>query len=109
MSRKHLCVIGKQSFYVRENSFIARLAAYKLRSHRVAIVLGKTIHLWNTTKEEFLANEKWVLHELTHIRQYKQHGFLRFIFLYLIESIRNGYTNNRFEVEARKSEADKTS
>jgi len=89
---------------IKENSFIAKIAAAKLKSGRVAIVLGSTIHLWNTPKEAFLADKKWLMHELKHVHQYKKYGYLNFMFLYLVESIRHGYHNNRFEKEARESE-----
>ena len=84
---------------------LAWLAAKKLGSKQVAIVFNKTIHLHNTSKEEFLSNSRWVRHELEHIRQFREYGPVRFIWLYLVESIRNGYYNNRFEVEARASES----
>lgn len=80
------------------------LAAKKLGCHAVAIVFGKTIHLHNTAATTFLKDEKWVKHELCHIRQFKQHGYFCFIIKYLWESLRKGYYNNRFEVEARKAE-----
>lgn len=83
---------------------MAGIAAWKLSASSVAIVFGSTIHLWNCSKEEFLQNEKWVKHELCHIRQYKQHGYWGFIIKYLWESLRKGYYNNRFEVEAREAE-----
>lgn len=83
---------------------MARLAAWKLGGGSTALVIGKTIHLHKTRREEFLADEKWFRHEMAHIRQFRRYGFLRFLFLYLIESIRHGYHNNRFEVEARKAE-----
>lgn len=76
----------------------------KLGTKAVAMVLGKTIHLHNTTKNDFLQDEKWLKHELCHIKQFKEHGYMGFIVKYLWESIRKGYHNNRFEVEARKAE-----
>lgn len=91
-------------FFIKENSWIAKLAAKKLRSDDVAIVIGKTIHLHNTSKQTFLKNEKWVKHELCHIKQYQQHGFLNFIFKYFWESIKHGYFNNKYEIEAREAE-----
>jgi hypothetical protein len=89
---------------IKENSFLARIAALKLRSGRVAMVLGKTIHLCNVSKADFLQNERWVKHELCHIQQYRKHGFIPFLVKYLWESIRHGYYNNKFEVEAREAE-----
>ena len=83
---------------------MAKLAAKKLKSNAVAMVLGKTIHLHNTTKTDFLADERWLKHELCHIEQFKKHGYIFFIVKYLWESIRKGYYNNLFEVEARQAE-----
>jgi len=90
-------------YFIKENSWIAKLAAFKLRSKQVAIVIGKTIHLHNTTKQEFLKDEKWVKHELCHVKQFQQNGYLRFIAKYLWESIKHGYFNNKYEVEAREA------
>lgn len=72
----------------------------------MAIVIGNTIHLSRTSRNEFLADQRWVCHELKHIAQFRQYGFARFIFLYLVESARNGYYNNRYEKEARAAEKD---
>ncbi|MGB4844419.1 MAG: DUF4157 domain-containing protein [Ferruginibacter sp.] len=93
------------NFNIKENSWLAKMAAKKLKSKSVAMVLGKTIHLHNTSKTNFLKDERWVKHELCHIKQFKEHGFFCFIVKYLYESVRHGYYNNRFEVEARKAEA----
>lgn len=93
-------------FYIKEKSFIARIAAWKLGSRQVAIVIGKTIHLHNTSREEFLANKRWLNHELEHIRQYRKYGLIPFIANYLLESLKKGYHNNKFEVEARAAEKD---
>jgi hypothetical protein len=89
---------------IKEQSLLARIAAYKLKSSTVAIVFGSTIHLWNVSKPVFLANNRWVQHELEHIRQYQQFGFIPFIVYYILESIRHGYYKNRFEVTARNAE-----
>jgi hypothetical protein len=94
---------------IKENSWMAKIAAKKLKEKNMALVVGTTIHLWNTSKKEFLKNEKWLKHELAHIQQYKQHGFFGFVSLYLIESIKKGYYHNKFEVAAREQENDTTS
>lgn len=93
-------------FKIKENSFIARMAALKLGVKQVAIVIGRTIHLHQTDKKSFLDNKAWLRHELKHIEQFHRYGFLPFIFLYLWESVRHGYYNNRFEREARAAETD---
>jgi len=92
-------------FTIKENSFLARIAAFKLGTKRVAMVLGNTIHLYNATKEEFLADKRWFKHELCHIRQFKEHGFFVFLIKYLWESIKKGYYNNKYEAEARAAES----
>lgn len=89
---------------IKENSFIARLAAAKMKADKLAIAFGNTIHLCNTTREEFIADKQWVCHELKHVQQYREHGFPGFISRYLYSWIKNGYHNNRFEKEARANE-----
>jgi hypothetical protein len=89
---------------IKENSWVAKLAAKKMKADKVAIVFGNTIHLHNTSRTEFLNDSDWVCHELKHIEQYRKNGFTGFIVKYLFDWIKNGYYNNRFEVEARESE-----
>ena len=89
---------------IKENSWIAKLAAKKLKSKNVAIVIGSTIHLYNVTKQQFLQNEKWVKHEVCHLKQFQKHGYFSFILKYLWESIRHGYHQNKYEEEARRAE-----
>lgn len=91
-------------FHIKENSWVARLAAKKLGAPRVAMVIGNTIHLHNASRDFFLSHERWVRHELAHVAQFRKYGFFRFIGLYLWESLRKGYYQNRFEVEAREAE-----
>ncbi|MDX5345627.1 MAG: hypothetical protein LPK19_00125 [Hymenobacteraceae bacterium] len=88
-------------FKIVERSLFARIARMVLKSSNVAMVLGKTIHLSGVSREDFMNDPGWLAHELCHIRQFKQHGFFRFLWLYLIESWRVGYYNNKYEVEAR--------
>ena len=89
---------------IKENAWVAKVAAAKMKADKLAIVFGSTIYLHNTSKKEFLADTQWVCHELRHVQQYKQHGFAGFIAKYLFDWIKNGYYNNRFEVEARSNE-----
>jgi hypothetical protein len=76
---------------IREHSWVARMAALKLRSQKVAIVIGSTIHLHAVSREEFLQDSRWVRHEMCHIRQFKKYGHIPFICRYLLESLRHGY------------------
>lgn len=89
---------------IKENSWLAKLAAIKLKSESVAIVFGRTIHLYNAGRGDLLSNRDWLCHELTHVQQYQHYGFTGFIVRYLAEWIKNGYYNNRFEIEARNNE-----
>ncbi len=91
---------------IKENSWLARIAAYKLNSDSVAMVIGKTIHLHNSSKKDFLNNQRWVRHEVAHVKQYLELGLFRFLALYLLETFNKGYQNNRFEVDARQKEKD---
>lgn len=94
------------NLHFKENSWIAKLAAKKLQTKNVAIVIGNTIHLYNVTKQKFLSDEKWVKHEVCHLQQFKKHGKFIFIFKYLWESFLHGYYNNKYEAEARRAEED---
>ena len=76
-----------------------------LGSKRVAMVIGQTVHLSGTTRAEFLADPEWVAHEQVHLRQYREHGLLPFLWKYLVESARVGYYHNKFEAEARDEAA----
>lgn len=91
---------------IKENSWLARIAAYKLNSTSVAMVIGKTVHLHNSSKKEFLNDRCWVRHEVAHVKQCLELGLLRFLALYLVETFKKGYYNNRFEVDARQKEKD---
>ncbi len=90
--------------YIKENSTVAKLATKILKVNSVAIVIGNTIYLYNISRQDFLSNTKLLAHELTHVKQYQHYGVIKFLFLYLIESIKKGYRNNKFEVEARANE-----
>ncbi|MDQ2795361.1 MAG: DUF4157 domain-containing protein [Bacteroidota bacterium] len=83
------------------NSPLARIARLVLKAPRVAMVVGQTVHLSGTSREDFLADAEWVAHEAVHLRQYREHGLLPFLWKYLIESARVGYYHNKFEAEAR--------
>jgi hypothetical protein len=98
--------MSKPAYYIKEKSWQARIAAKKMKAGAVAMVLGKTIHLHGTSKEEFLADKRWLKHELCHIKQFKEHGYLLFLIKYLWECLKVGYYNNKYEVEAREAEVE---
>jgi uncharacterized protein YjaZ len=89
---------------VVENAWLAKMAAIKMGSQRVAMVIGRRIYLWGVSKTDFLQQPAWVKHELAHVAQYQRYGVATFLFLYVLEWIKKGYYNNRFEVEARAAE-----
>jgi hypothetical protein len=91
-------------FKIIEHSFLARIARFFFATRQIAMVLGNTIHLSGVEKQIFLSNRKWLIHELVHIEQYRKNGFLKFLVLYILESIKHGYYQNRFEIEARAAE-----
>ena len=96
----------KRPIKIKENSWLAKLGAKRLKSGRVALVFRHTIHLYNVSSEEFLSSKTWVLHELKHVEQYERLGTIGFLWKYLLESRRNGYLNNSLEQEARNAEKD---
>ena len=83
---------------------LAFFGAAFLRSRKMALVTGSTIHLWKTTRDEFLSNHSWVCHELKHVQQYQEHGIAKFLLIYFSELIKNGYQNNKLEKEAIDNE-----
>jgi hypothetical protein len=94
------------SVYVQENSLIASIAARNLRSTTCALVIRNTVYLHGMTRHEFIQNPSLLRHEVEHIRQWQREGFWSFLAKYLWYSLRVGYYNNPFEVEARDSESD---
>lgn len=94
----------QSNIQIKENSWRARIAARMMNASNMAIVFGDTIHIWGVTKQQFLQNKNWVKHELKHIEQFQQHGYFGFLAKYVWESIRHGYYNNKFEIEAREAE-----
>jgi len=89
---------------IKEKSFVAKIAAWRLKSDRVAMVWGNTIYLSGAGRGDLLNNKSWLRHELKHVEQQLRYGLLWFLFLYIWESLRHGYYNNRFECEARAAE-----
>ncbi|NSL88934.1 DUF4157 domain-containing protein [Chitinophaga sp. Mgbs1] len=92
--------------HIRVNSPFARIAAKVMGVKGIAMVLGRTIHLYGASRLEFLSNIAWLRHEACHLLQYRQYGYAGFMCRYLWESARRGYYNNRLEVAARLAEND---
>jgi hypothetical protein len=89
---------------IKEKSFIAYIAAKILQEKKMAVTIGRTIHLWNAREGDLIENKRWLRHELIHVQQFMRIGFLKFLFLYLWESLKKGYLQNKFEIEARTKE-----
>lgn len=89
---------------ISDNAWQAKIASRFLKSDNAAIVFGRTIYLCGTSKQAFLNNQKWLLHELQHVLQYRRDGFVGFIYKYIRNHIKYGYYNNPYEVEARAAE-----
>ena len=83
---------------VVENSAIAKIVAKIKGEELYAITFGKTIYV-SCKKEDFLANQWWVKHELAHVRQYQKHGVLRFLALYMYYAVFHPGSVNPFELE----------
>jgi hypothetical protein len=98
------CMQPLHNVHIKEDSILAALAARKLCVGQVALTIGNTIHLHNTQRNEFLANQRWVKHELAHVEQFNRYGFWSFMVRYTWESLKVGYYRNKFEVEAREKE-----
>lgn len=92
--------------FVKENSWLAKCGAKKLKANAIALTIGNTIYLHNANKEQLIQNTTWLCHELMHVKQYEKLGTVRFLAIYIFEWIVKGYYNNRFEVEARAMEND---
>jgi len=96
------------NFRIVEHSYLARIARFLFQSKKMAMVIGSTIHLSGVDKQLFLSDRKWLIHEMVHIEQYRKLGLFKFLVLYLVESIRKGYYDNKFEIEARNAEEKST-
>ena len=97
-------IITLKKINIKENSWLAKLGAKCIGVDNVALTIGNTIHLYNATKQQLLENKVWLCHEIIHVKQYEKLGILKFCILYLIECIKKGYRNNKFEIEARQNE-----
>jgi len=64
-----------------------------------AVTLGKTIVVHPSVK----LSSRLIRHELEHVRQWQELGWT-FPMRYVANHFRHGYTNNPFEVDARKAE-----
>jgi hypothetical protein len=65
----------------------------------VAITLSKSLCYYRT--EAHLEDEPLRVHESVHAGQFREYGWVKFIFLYCWEHLRHGYAGNKFERQAR--------
>lgn len=58
---------------------------------------------WHTVyiATDKLHDLKVIAHECQHIKQIDDLGILKFTYKYLKETVKNGYRNNKYEIEAR--------
>lgn len=68
-----------------------------------AMTISSTTTIYSESKEYVDASPMWKLHENTHKEQFKKEGWFKFVIKYLWYQITKGYTNNPYEVEARKA------
>jgi len=83
------------------NSKVAKLLAKIMKKQGMALVIGQTVYY---SMSEAEVGPRLRRHENRHKQQYKENGFFKFIFLYIFYTIKYGYRNNPFEVDARNHE-----
>ena len=86
---------GVRNVEVIEHSFYARL-----HWHAIATTRRRRIYLCDGA-ESFFKDPALILHEYFHVMNQWEPGLLT-IGRYILELLRRGYWNNRFEVEARR-------
>ena len=72
----------------------------KMKGPAAAVTLGRTI----VVHPDVRLSRRLLAHELTHVRQWEEDRL--FPLRYALESLRRGYWNNRYELEAREAERD---
>lgn len=81
------------------NSNFAKVLGFFHNEKLFAITTSKNCCRYSCDKS--LISHEWFNHEEIHKKQFERYGWFRFIILYLLEIIRHGYKNNKFEIEAR--------
>lgn len=90
---------GVQHVVVVERSLFARLH-FRIR----ATTRRRRIYLVGTG-DQFFSDPGLMLHEYCHVMKQWEPGYLT-TFRYVMECMRRGYWDNRFEIEAREFTAD---
>lgn len=70
----------------------------RMKGPAAAVTLGRTIIVHPGVR----LSRRLLVHELTHVRQWKEDRL--FPVRYALESLRRGYRDNRYELEAREAE-----
>lgn len=70
----------------------------RMKGPAAAVTLGRTV----IVHPEVSVSRALLVHELTHVRQWESDPL--FPVRYTLESLRRGYWNNRYELEARDAE-----
>ena len=85
----------------REGKLIPRIGGLlaRMKAPAAAVTLGRTI----VFHPDVRPTRALIAHELTHVRQWRQ-DFL-FPIRYTLATLRYGYLNNPYEVEARRAAA----
>lgn len=84
----------------RYNSFFARMHQPIPWKGEWAVTYCQTT-FYSCDKSE--VTDRWRKHEDTHKEQWKREGVFKFAIKYLWYSIKYGYVDNPYEVEARKA------
>jgi Domain of unknown function (DUF4157) len=86
---------------LREGSLVPRIGGLLARmgAPAAAVTLGRTIVVSPGAR----LSRQLLVHELTHVRQWRED--LLFPVRYTLATIRHGYVNNPYEVEARQAAA----
>ena len=84
----------------RSGSLVPRIGGVlgRMKGPAGAVTLGRTIVVHPRVR----LSRRLLVHELVHVRQWKEDRL--FPVRYALESLRRGYWNNRYEVEAREAE-----
>jgi hypothetical protein len=83
------------------NSKLAKFLGLFVKQENFAITTSESCVRYSCSKGS--VSVPWRKHEECHKRQYLKLGWFNFIRQYILESIKHGYTNNKFEVEARET------
>ena len=86
---------------VRRSRWLTRVAGTLVGTGRpvAAVTLGRTIVMAPGVR----LTARLLRHELTHVRQWERSPL--FPVRYVLEHLRRGYLDNRYEIEARAAEA----